>query len=193
MAIFQRTPLWAARDQAAELGRRRSNRGTPWRPILARTTGIGRGGLDLVLAHRKTAVMCIAVIAISFWAFKELSMPVAIVDVISVPKSLNDGGFSTSAISTRIIEAISKIDYGVREDSLASKKSKAFRSADEKELAQFEIPGSKLTFKDLARWLRPVFGAEPTTITVDFEAAGSQITANATIQDPRGYLAGNAR
>ena len=160
------------------------------RLILTWPQPILRAGLDLILSHRKLAITVAVASAVLLWIRHELSRPVALMEVISVPKSFIDGGFTTIAVSSRIIDTISKIDYEVREDSHLFKKERTFRGADEKELPQFEIPGTKVSFKDAVRWLRPLFRVEPTTITVVLATmANSSVAATATIQDPGGYLA----
>jgi tetratricopeptide (TPR) repeat protein len=133
------------------------------------------------------AVTCALVILAAFIIVPEVTRPLAVIDVAAVPKAISEAGYTPVALSGRVIGEIARIDYEVREDSRTTSK-KAFRGADEKDLPEFEIPGTKLSVKEAIHWLREELHYEPTSIRISVTNSDRGVESYITIQDGQGYL-----
>jgi superkiller protein 3 len=187
MARRTRTPLWATENPREELDFRK--RRPPDRWSLFRRWFVLRITPVLKSINPKLATPVVIFILVTFWVYRVVSKPVAILKVTGVPKSVGEAGYTTLGISERVLDSIDKIDYDIREDSQSSKEQRTFRGADEKDLPEIELPGTKLSVKDLGQLLRTLFGKEPIAITVFLASKGPRVTGTIKVQSPDGYKA----
>lgn len=116
----------------------------------------------------------------------EITRPVATIEAVSVPKVLSEGGYSDVALSLRVLEQISRIDYEVREESRSKGKKMIFRGADEREMPTFDIPGTSLSVKDVIPWLRTLFHYEPTVVKLVVDIKSNIATVHVKVEKPDG-------
>ncbi|WP_082567745.1 tetratricopeptide repeat protein [Pelomonas sp. Root1217] len=119
-------------------------------------------------------------VAIVAQAIPEINRAVVKIELSTIPKAIAEAGYSDAVISQRIIQEINYIN-SQSEEIGNTKQRRTFRTADEKELPDLEVPGTKLSSKVLISWLRELFHNSPTKISIHISNDGSPTGAHAAI------------
>ena len=126
--------------------------------------------------HWKRWLVAIAFTLLVAFVIPEVRRSVVTIEVVAVPKSLSESGYSELSISRRVAHILDDRDEEVVEIS-STGRSRSCRGADEREFPNVEGPGTKLSNDDVVSWLRTLFHNPPATVKIAVGAEEGDLTA----------------
>lgn len=153
------SPLWAAFKAKAVKGSALAGEHLSWTLIL----------VGLLMVFAKVLV--------------DVQHPLAVLQPIAVPEELEDMGVPSETLTSEVQNAISKMDSEVSSGG-NGRRSTNFRSSDEKDAPDFEIPGTKLGYRQIIHIFQDVIGKPPTRISAEIIEKDKLFSVIVHVSDP---------
>jgi tetratricopeptide (TPR) repeat protein len=132
--------------------------------------------------HPSWTLILIVLLMVFAKVLVDVQHPMAVLQPIAVPEELEDMGVPSETLTSEVQNAISKMDSEV--SSGGGRRSTNFRSSDEKDPPDFEIPGTKLGYRQIIHIFQDVIGKPPTRISAEIIEKHKLFSVIVHVSDP---------
>ena len=121
--------------------------------------------LGWAIGHVTLLLGLLIVAAVLLFFGQEALRPVVTIEVVAVPKVMQEAGLSAEIVTRHVLDRIEDVESDNFNTGLLAK-PKSFRDGKELELPAYEIPGFQVSTRDVIKILRRSLGREPTTVGI---------------------------